>query len=352
MTLFPKLKGLYGNMNYGSDWEKEWANEKRVSSKDYFDRYFSYAIPERDVSDQEIMELIRLCANANIEGAKDKLKDLLTDWNAEKVVRKLRYMEKKLSSIVSVNLGKVLAISGSEFPNPDILFSFTMPFTQACILISHLAKNIPEGEARLLYGKTVISLSSPLPFAVECLRWFHTSKEKADAERIFMEDEEQILGKMVVDRIVDESKEGPIFIKYKGDAPFLLWTWAHWRSMEETEAHIIESIEKKPERLTDLLGAFVGTSWEMTTGLSRKGDFERENYNALGKLVDPEVIYNFIRTIYGPEVDNARGERFEYGDKPFPEKLAMQFASIHHYVKAEKENSELVPVEPGENDND
>lgn len=350
MTLFPKIKGLYGNVHYGSDWEKEWANDKRVSSKDYFDRYFSYAIPEGDVSDQEIGELIRLCTHSDIDEAEIKLKELLTGCNAEKFIRKLRYKENSLTSIVSMNLGKVLAISGSEFPNPDTLFSFTMPFTQACILIAQLAKNIVKGKQRLNYGKEVISISIPLFFAVQCLQWFCADKEDKDEERIFLENEEAILGKMAAKRIYKESKDMAIYIKYGKDAPLLLWAWAYYGSKKATETHIIKSLGEKPETVSDLLSAYVRTPWDMTTGLPKKGDFWRQNYDSLARVVDPEIIYSFVRKNYGPEVDNARGERYEYREKPFPEKLAMQFASIHHQFKAEKEKGELVPVEPVEND--
>ncbi len=350
MTLFPKLKGLYGNLHYGSDFEKEWANEKKISSKDYFDRYFSYAIPERDVSDHELMELIILCAHASIEEAKTRLKDLLTGWNAERVIRKLRYMEKSLTPVVSMNLGKVLAISGGEFPNPDILFSFTIPFTQACILISHLAKNIPKGDDRLTYGKEVISISTPLPFTVECLRWLRTSKEKEEKERIFSDEEEATLGRMAAERIAAESEKEVIYIKYKEAAPMLLWVWAHWKSKEVTEGYIIKSIEDKPETISDLLSAYIQTPWDMTTGLPMKGDFERQNYDSLAQVVGLEKVYAVVRKIYGTQIDNAQGDVLEYSERPFAEKLAFQFASIHHYVKAEKEKGELVPADHVETD--
>jgi predicted KAP-like P-loop ATPase len=350
MTLFPKLKGLYGNMHYGSDWEKGWANEKRVSSKDYFDRYFSYAIPAGDVPDHEIEELIGLCNNAKIEVAKIKLKELLTEWNAEKVIRKLRYMENSLTPIISMNLGKVLAISGNEFPNPDGLFSFMMPFTQACILIAQLAKNIVKGKQRLDYGKEVISISTPLFFTVQCLQWFCADKEEQEGERIFHEKEEAILGKLAAKRIYRESKDSTIYIKYGKDTPLLLWAWAYFGSKKATETHIIKSLGDKPETVLDLLISYVGTAWEMTTGLPRKGDFRRENYNSLSVVVDPGIIYSFVRKVYGPQVENARGKVFEYRDRPFAEKLVLQFASIHHYVKEEKSKADLVLKEPIENE--
>jgi len=49
--MFPWLKNIFGNMSYGSEWDKVWSKEQRICSEKYFHRYFQYAIPVGDVSD-------------------------------------------------------------------------------------------------------------------------------------------------------------------------------------------------------------------------------------------------------------------------------------------------------------
>lgn len=56
--LFPRIKTVYGNTYYQSEWDKTWAEEKRISSDKYFDRYFTYSIPLGDISDIRIDNLL------------------------------------------------------------------------------------------------------------------------------------------------------------------------------------------------------------------------------------------------------------------------------------------------------
>ena len=55
---FPRLERVFGNTHYGSEWEDVWQRNKRICSKAYFDRYFAYAIPTGDISDELIEQLI------------------------------------------------------------------------------------------------------------------------------------------------------------------------------------------------------------------------------------------------------------------------------------------------------
>ena len=55
--LFPKLQGVWGNTQFGQEWEAKWRREVRVCSDSAFPVYFSLAIPtgedskRRDASD-------------------------------------------------------------------------------------------------------------------------------------------------------------------------------------------------------------------------------------------------------------------------------------------------------------
>jgi predicted KAP-like P-loop ATPase len=52
--LFPRLKAVFGNTFYGSDWDGRWERKQRVCAEAYFHRYFRYGIPPGDVADVEI----------------------------------------------------------------------------------------------------------------------------------------------------------------------------------------------------------------------------------------------------------------------------------------------------------
>jgi hypothetical protein len=332
-TLFPRLSGLYGNVRYGTDWEKAWAEEQKVASKEYFDRYFSYAIPEGDVPDREIENLLETCKRGDIEATVVKMKDLLTSRNAQKVIKKLRYREKSLNPVISRTLGESVALSGEIFPHPEVLFSFMTPFSQASILIVQLAKNILQ-EDRLTFAEKVLSNAVPLPFAVECLRWFRTGEKKDDSERLFTSAIEDELGKLVAGRIASIAKESTIYMEYGRDAPLILWAWSHWDRKETTEAHVRQALETKPETVTELLRTYIPTAWGMESGLPIKGDFEREQYDSLSKTIDPDIVYNSIERLYGKQfLDTFDPTTIE--GRNFEEKVALQFSQVHRHVKTE-----------------
>jgi predicted KAP-like P-loop ATPase len=332
-TLFPRLSGLYGNVHYGTDWEKTWAEEQRVASKEYFDRYFSYAIPEGDVPDREIENLLETCKGGDIEATVVKMKDLLTSRNAEKVIKKLRYREKSLNPFISRTLGEAVALSGETFPHPEVLFSFMTPFSQASILIAQLAKNILQKD-RLKYAEKVLSIAVPLPFAVECLRWFRTGEEKDDSEKLFTSAVEDKLGKLVAGRIASIAKETTIYMEYGGDAPIILWAWSHWDRKQTTEAHVRQALEAKPETVTELLRTYIPTAWGMESGLPIKGDFKREQYDSLSKTLDPDIVYDSIERLYGKQFLDTFDPATIDG-KSFEEKVALQFLQVHRHVKTE-----------------
>ena len=332
-TLFPRLSGLYGNVHYGTDWDKTWAEEQRVASKEYFDRYFSYAIPEGDVPDREIENLLETCKGGDIEATVVKMKDLLTSRNAEKVIKKLRYREKGLNPFISRTLGEAVALSGETFPHPEVLFSFMTPFSQASILIAQLAKNILQ-EDRLKYAEKLLSIAVPLPFAVECLRWFRTGEEKDDSERLFTSAVEDKLGKLVAGRIASIAKESTIYMEYGGDAPLILWAWSHWDCKQATEAHVRQALEAEPETVTELLRTYIPTAWGMESGLPIKGDFKREQYDSLSTTLDPDIVYDSIERLYGKQFLDTFDPATIDG-KSFEEKVSLQFLQVHRHVKTE-----------------
>jgi KAP family P-loop domain len=333
--LFPKLSGLYGNVHYGSDWDRRWTTEQRVASKEYFDRYFSYAIPEGDVPDSEILGLLDLCKNADVDTVARRLGELLNSRNAEKLIRKLRIREDTLPPGDSISLGISLALSGGAFPNPDILFAFTTPLSQAAILIAQLAKNLPAGEDRFIYAKGVLSSASPLTFAVECFRWLRTGEEKEPAERLLPREAEDSLGALVADRIASVARERAIHLACGRDTPTILWAWGHWGKREEAEEHVKEALRQDSATVLEFPRTFVPTAWGMETGLPIEGDFEQDEYKRLCGVVNPETIYNALREVFGDQLVSEVSYAVLHS-KPFHEKIAFQFASVHRQSIAEQ----------------
>jgi predicted KAP-like P-loop ATPase len=89
-SLLKELFPCFGKMGYGSNWEETWAKGKRIASEFYFGRYFSYAIPEGDVSDVAIEDFISNLSKLSVEEIVVSLNEIVTPRNADNLVLKLR----------------------------------------------------------------------------------------------------------------------------------------------------------------------------------------------------------------------------------------------------------------------
>jgi len=334
-VLFPRVQTIFSNVTYGGEWDKTWADEQRVASSKYFDRYFSYSVPEGDISDQEIASLLQELDTQGPTEIAAHLREITAARNVEMLLYKLRAKEKKLEAQKSRNLAFALSSIGDIFPNPDIPFSFTNPFHQAAILIAQLVKNLPKGTERLSLGKAIVEEGKPISFAAECLRWMRTPEEQEGDNRIFSRNEEQILEQIIVSRIRDISGDKLLYRDFPPkDAPLLLSIWSHYSSKDETDHYLTNSFHSSRENVIEFLKCYMPTSWELESGLPRRGDFEREQYDAVVKVVNPDNILEAFEKLYGSKLDSPKYRELD-DSLDIYKVIAYQFVHIHYLVKNE-----------------
>lgn len=93
--MFPKLKAIYGNTTYGSDWLSSWRKDGRICSNDKFDIYFKLQIPHNDISTIEIEDTIinnfsedefqRSIINYSVNNKLPRFLALLEDYTSEDI---------------------------------------------------------------------------------------------------------------------------------------------------------------------------------------------------------------------------------------------------------------------------
>ena len=115
--------------------------------------------------------------------------------------------------------------------------------------------------------------------------------------------------------------------------------WSIWGSSAEIDNYIQEMIEINAEKAITFLKCYVPTQWAMESGLPSKGDFERDQYDAVAKVVNPEIIYNALLATYGTQLDI---QGFLYGDGTLSNQR-VALSSLHGYTdtssKKRKRNS-------------
>ncbi len=326
--LFPRIKGVLGNTSYGSDWDVIWEREQRICSSRHFRRYFQYTIPEGDVPDQAVTSLLSYLDEPGAEATtEDNIRELTKRGSAASLIRKLRLHEDAISPEPATRLASALSHCGELFPREKgMLFSSTMD--QAAILIMKLVKRLSSRVDRDVLAKRLLQEASPLPFAFECFRWIRKDKDEQEEDRLVSADTEDSLGQTFAERTRDFAQTASLHAAFKQDSPALYWLWSKYRAPEEVGEHLKEEFKHDPESVTRFLLCYLGSAWEMETGLPTRSHFTRESYDSISKLVDSKVIFEHLKAKYGEKL--GVGDYHTLGRLPsLEEAVANQFACIH-----------------------
>lgn len=337
-NMFPKLQSVYGNMSYGSDWYEKWNNGQRICSENYYSRYFTYAIPRGDISDKAIQDLFDDSEmwEKSYHLENNPLNEVLSATTAETLIKKLRNKSGQISPEASTALAVAVAQKSDIILNPDVLYSWTTPFSQAAMLVSDLIQNIDKTD-RADLSKSCIDFSPSLEFKLEIFRWLKREEEDKPEKDAFsnscIDDIGKHLGQVLSEKLgesEDVTKLAPKSI------PTIFYTLNKFVRNKYVDDYVKRLISIEPETLIRILDSYVPTAWGMESGISHKSDFEREQYNSLTNELDAEIILGAIQENF-PEAMNMPDEFPRlYDDNAEKDLLFLeQFVWVHQYVLKE-----------------
>lgn len=324
--LFPRIS----NMLYGGDWEERWGNERRICSSRYFKRYFVYGVPEGDISDNHLTNLIGALVTADI----DSQRSLLSSYSKRvmpQLIQALRNRADSLDEVSALAIAIAVARNGDLLPRERGALVIGGTIMYAGILISQLIRRIPLSD-RQSAAEAVLGAAFPLAMGMECARWLTHSADRPEERRVLPDGADEALYHLFAVRIRDADDVEPLFMQAGRDAPNLYWYWQHGRNREEIEARLREVFDKDPAKLDDFLDTYIGEGWEVESGLPVRSDLRRESYDSIASLISPNYVFDNLRTRYGAELDAP--QYYQTGE---PARItAHQFASIHLSIVAEQ----------------
>lgn len=329
--LFPRLEdGIFGRASYDSDYQ-QWVSEKRVCAEQYFDRYFSYGIPEGDFPDQAIVSILSQAAQDGPDTAEAlvrRIRESVDGSNAETFVLKLRLRVTGLSPKASKKLAIAIGRTGDLYPNEISFSDTTTTFHDAAMLVRQLVDNVPEGEARLELARLIMKTADPIPFAVQCFTVMYSGPNEAEEMRVFTEHEQECLGKELASRVKQVATGGDsLFFRYPKDVLRLLSVWKCWDSAEEVAAYVKRAFMEDPHTAITLLKCCVPTV-HYKHDHPTLGDFDQESYNKAVDIVPADAIYNALQSIYGASLESPKCTNTVL-ETPDDERLARQFIAIY-----------------------
>jgi len=350
--LFPRLESVYGGTHYSEGFEEQWSRQRRIASQAYFQRYLSYAVPEGQVTDQQLNHFTDMLG-ANIQADVDaEWEAFVSETNSADVVEKLRSRVKSLDPSAASKLARAICRVGSLFPNPAQFLEFTGPFSQAAMLVSDCIDKVATSDnhgAGYALAADILRDATPLPFCVEIFSWISSASDESDGPATeaggFSDDERAQLGLVITDKIkahLCENFDGNVV--NLGQNCRLLRFWAAYGSRDDVNQFIADWLDKTPHLAVQLLNNIRPTGWNMQTGIPSKSRFDRDSYNALIGFVDAEILDRALERLFGPWTPREAFPRF-LEDVPADALLAEQFCWIHAHV-LKNENNAGEPANP------
>lgn len=335
--LFPRV----GGAEYGGEWERTWAGEQKACSSEYFKRYFSYGIPEGDVSDAQLGSLIGGLIGADPGTQTRILSEVASRNGMPRLVKKLRLRVDTISAQEASALITAISRNASVLPRergPSVMGGTWM---QSGILISELLRRIGAGQERQDVAEIVAREASPLGFCAECARWIKHREDRQEDRRVLTDAGDAAFKVILANRILEANARSPLYIELPSDAARLYWICADALGEAAVIPPLVARMQAHPAEVDAFLRSFVGEAWGMDSGLPSVADFDRDAYNNATALAPADVVAACLVSVYGAELD-APDYHLD-SDGQLGRRIAHQFMFIHQRVRRDREAAEVQP---------
>ena len=300
--LFPRLNEAFANYVYQANNLNDWYRNKRISSPQYFNRYFSYAVIKGDLSDIVFANFLQEISSQTVEETATSIKELITQSSPDNFLHKIRILEEELDWHTSTQLAKAICISSDNFPKGSrfSFFGFDTPNGQAAIFIHKLIKKHKNKEEQLNLSKELLKIAQPFEFAYELVSWFTRGEP---GEKLFDDDGDKELAQLMIDRVLEQANSNSLFEKYEIEADYLLSSWSLINNTAVNK-YLRGYLDLEPNKVINLIRSFTPTGWSSAKPEPFKVDFAKEQYDRLISIIDKHYINELISKAYSEEEIN------------------------------------------------
>jgi Ni2+-binding GTPase involved in maturation of urease and hydrogenase len=299
------------------------ADDQRISSEHYFDRFFTYSIPAGDIPDANIDALLRI-ANRPIDNIADRpidkiasqiqnMMDIAAPHGVEAFIFRIGLRRKLLGPTISPTLARGIAVASDMYPCFSRKGGQITGYSEAVLLIRQLLLNSPSllDNSRSVM-MDIVNTSPSLHFAYWCLHaasdtkpqdqksWFQvygsTGVSDGSTRAPIGKDEYPKLAQAMGKRLKSYFDEPSSYdIARREESRLLMEGWVHCASAEEVREHLDKVLRKNPSRAIALINWY----------FERPSDTEvlwRDHYDELTRLVGIDVLLDALQGEYGDKL--------------------------------------------------
>jgi len=329
-NLFPQYQYITANRAYPEDSWRDWYRTKSICSGKYFERYFTYAVIQGDLSDVFFDQFLKELNQLSITEAKDKLDTLLEQTELPDVIFKLRLWEDSLNQTQSETLIGLLATIGAELPvEPGEFASYTSR-AEGAKIIAQLICNFEKGE-RAERAIKAFGYTEVLEFSMEMCYWLFYKEEKLVFKGLPAKDVKKI-HQYFVGRFRNALNDDNFFTLLS-DAN--LWRVLYWWKEDDNEsfqAQITKTINNSAEQAIAMIKVFAATitSWGGPEGQQTyKGGFTESKYDAMTAIIEPELIYRILNETGKYRLNSVNLQMIDNNERMKDEELASIFIQFY-----------------------
>jgi len=327
--LFPNLDKVWGRgWNWGSGTPESRYNQKRISTNQYFNRYFSYTVIEGDISDVAFSKLLETIKEGDYKDNIERTKNLIQSATPENFIEKIRFKEKIFDSVTSIALVKVFSQLGDCFPEKgNSFYSFLTPNSQAAIFLAQLIRNQVDEAEKFSLLRWVIENAIPFEFAYQTFNYCRNDKD--DPKKLFTEEQYKELASKLIARAKVLAVDKPIWESFTFQSKNMLNDWAIDFDKQDLTTYVKTHLDTNPKSVVPLLKVFVGFIHSSAHPIPYYGDFQKDSYDWLKQILDANFIYEKVGEVL--KIDISTIDKYEHLEhKQTDENMMKQFAHWHN----------------------
>ena len=280
--LFPPAEWVFGGSTYSGDFEETWYRDLRVCSKNVFDRYFLFAIPQDDVSQSTLDRLLRVAGDR--AGLRTELKALGNQGLLNVVLDRLEAYKETISLDYALPFTTAVFDISEDIPEErGGSFVISSGMHAERILYWNL-RRITDKDTRFLILRQAMEATSGLflPVQLVSLEAQRAEKQRNSSEELVTDESVVELKQVCLRKIETAASNGSLL--ENSNLLYILYRWREWGGGEGARA-FCENLANNLDSAVRLVKSFLARS--TSTGF---GDYVgKENWYI--RLKDVE---NFI----------------------------------------------------------
>ncbi len=301
---------------------------KRISSPNYFWKYFMYSVPSDDISDIQLEYFLETLVSDEGEKSIDWFNNICSKGHSMSLIRKLLDRLPNLDEHSSYCLLLFLIKNISKIDTEYKPFSWgndTRSMTQK--LLTGLLKKITNKNHQEDMTLQLVGTALPLGFVVATfLHEIRFIEKRPDESSVIPTEVEEKSFLVLADRIVSIDINTPLYIHEPNMAKLCYYVVGATLGYSIIADRLKSRFDASPEDVDLFLVSFAGQRWVAGSYEPECGDFDKDSYVEVSQMIDPQYIMNNFDSRFGDEV-NGPIDRFETICPKL--KVARQFVRLH-----------------------